>query len=433
MAAAADPPPAGVASLGSMEGGQDDAASPGLRIARHLLPTTVARREGSCLICDGAIQMEDRVFPHLRVDDAVTGWRYRWAHAECADRLCDDANTVPIPPTCRHWLRRGHCPMLDAEMCAFWHPPEAQGAAKDSGKRRWGGRRRQVRNQYRHTSFRIWLVKQYGLDLMLSGPVLDVAGGHGWISWELVNCVGVNAVIVDPRPMETGPLAKKWAKGLYEPWRTGPVFSRWNPAVQNGDGRARPCVNPPHARIFFNAESFVRLSHELSADAAQVWLAKETTRGHNTRWTIKGLQSDAGDDHEECAGHADDEPPAKEEGGYNGGGGEAPAVRGPTEIDDANALRDIVGQTKLVIGMHPDQAAGEAAQFAVAQKLPWAVVPCCVYRKEFPNRRLHSGATVSTYQDLVEWLSELHPNTRRETLDFEGRNTVVYMLPSDYE
>jgi len=62
-------------------------------------------------------------------------------------------------------------------------------------------------------------------------------------------------------------------------------------------------------------------------------------------------------------------------------------------------------------------------------------VPCCVYRKEFPRRRL-PGSTgelrpVRSHEDLLDWLALKHPRTRRQQLDFEGRNTVLYTLPDD--
>lgn len=68
----------------------------------------------------------------------------------------------------------------------------------------------------------------------------------------------------------------------------------------------------------------------------------------------------------------------------------------------------------------------------------WQQVPCCVYRKEFPKRRIPDGDSdgsrpVRTYEDLLVWLSLKHPRVRRQQLDFEGRNTVLFTLPEDMD
>ena len=73
-----------------------------------------------------------------------------------------------------------------------------------------------------------------GLEFLREGAVLDVAGGKGELAWELLNCMGVRATVVDPRPLVLGALDKKWRQGMFEPRRTGPVFCRWNPSVQSG-------------------------------------------------------------------------------------------------------------------------------------------------------------------------------------------------------
>jgi len=92
--------------------------------------------------------------------------------------------------------------------------------------------------------------------------------------------------------------------------------------------------------------------------------------------------------------------------------------------------------------------------FACAARKPFAVVPCCVYSHEFPHRALfdpspsqagaegrgadgggakapHGGTAnprpVRTYEDLVKWcLLNGPPGTQKATLDFEGKNVVVF-------
>jgi hypothetical protein len=59
----------------------------------------------------------------------------------------------------------------------------------------------------------------------------------------------------------------------------------------------------------------------------------------------------------------------------------------------------------------------------------FAIVPCCVYHKQFPRRRL-DGAPVTTYQQFVAYLTAKAPDRiKTATLDFEGKNLVLYALP----
>lgn len=79
----------------------------------------------------------------------------------------------------------------------------------------------------------------------------------------------------------------------------------------------------------------------------------------------------------------------------------------------------------LVVGMHPDQATEAIVDFAVAARKPVAVVPCCVFPREFPDRRLPDGTPVTTYDQLVEYL-QLRLGGQTARLPFEGANIVVY-------
>lgn len=57
------------------------------------------------------------------------------------------------------------------------------------------------------------------------------------------------------------------------------------------------------------------------------------------------------------------------------------------------------------------------------------MVPCCVYHKQFPRRRLN-GETVTTYDQFVAYLLAKEPNRiKTAKLDFEGKNLVLYAFP----
>ncbi|ABO98959.1 predicted protein [Ostreococcus lucimarinus CCE9901] len=78
--------------------------------------------------------------------------------------------------------------------------------------------------------------------------------------------------------------------------------------------------------------------------------------------------------------------------------------------------------------MHPDQATDAAVDFALERNLPFAVVPCCVYAKEFGKRRLADGSRVTTHAHLVDHLVQKAGLTdvRVAELPFPGKNVVVY-------
>mmetsp|Transcript_14274 Transcript_14274/g.25581 ORF Transcript_14274/g.25581 Transcript_14274/m.25581 type:complete len:485 (-) Transcript_14274:272-1726(-) len=85
-----------------------------------------------------------------------------------------------------------------------------------------------------------------------------------------------------------------------------------------------------------------------------------------------------------------------------------------------------------VIGMHSDQATGSLVQLAVRHRRPFAVVPCCVFTKEFPDRRTPEGKTVETLNEFIAWLMSHHPNMQVDFLSIDGRNKVLFMRAEDY-
>lgn len=44
-----------------------------------------------------------------------------------------------------------------------------------------------------------------------------------------------------------------------------------------------------------------------------------------------------------------------------------------------------------------------------------------------PHRRLKNGGTVASYPEFVAYLQEKDTRIRSAVLDFQGRNTVLYM------
>lgn len=83
----------------------------------------------------------------------------------------------------------------------------------------------------------------------------------------------------------------------------------------------------------------------------------------------------------------------------------------------------------FVLGLHPDQATDSIVDFAMQFNKPFAVVPCCVFPRQFQHRRLFvAGAAVQpvlTHAELVEHLLQKSAGFKTY-LRYSGMNQVVY-------
>ena len=96
--------------------------------------------------------------------------------------------------------------------------------------------------------------------------------------------------------------------------------------------------------------------------------------------------------------------------------------------------RDLLDASSVVVGLHPDEATGAIVEGACLVGKPWAVVPCCVFSKLFPERTLPPSAeggtrrVVGSTTDLTEWILREYPTSRCGQLPFRGQNKVCYSL-----
>lgn len=91
-------------------------------------------------------------------------------------------------------------------------------------------------------------------------------------------------------------------------------------------------------------------------------------------------------------------------------------------------------EADIIVGLHPDQPTGDIVEYCVKHKKPFAVVPCCVFYRLFPERRLkRSGKPVHSQEDLVEFLCDMHPKIKCDKLPFDGANDVVYCFNYEVE
>ena len=85
---------------------------------------------------------------------------------------------------------------------------------------------------------------------------------------------------------------------------------------------------------------------------------------------------------------------------------------------------------KLVVGLHPDEATEPLVDCAIQFSLDFAVIPCCVFSQDFPQRRLRCGQEPTSYNQFCDYLTEKHPEIRSQLLPFIGRNKVLYYSSS---
>ena len=81
------------------------------------------------------------------------------------------------------------------------------------------------------------------------------------------------------------------------------------------------------------------------------------------------------------------------------------------------------------IGLHADEPTEDILDAALHYNKSVAIVPCCVFPSFFPFRRLRSqnNKFVNTYEDFLCYLLEKDDRLCRATLDFEGKNQVIYL------
>ena len=408
-----------------------------------------------------------------------------------ADAGAPGAHVTPAcaPPVCRHW-RRGGC--LYGETCRFAHPPEALGAssgvAEPAGLRAGAPARnnRRVKKKGRCGHLRRFLLDAFGAELIGSGaPILDVGGGRGELSFELANLNGANCFVVDAVPMRLARYEKKLRLGWYD--RSAPLAKYNDPArfVRSSGRRdgdeppAEPPRTPAHLRLLWSprlwrcarTEIDVVVTPERDLDPAtkalhamatySAWAAATRvaflTRGEKKKATppSRGNGGDARADARADAHAATSvtdallsierrapmEPPRRrEENDVNDASTEsetsfdcecADALCGSSPPDAASA-RETLRACVLVVGMHSDQATEWIVDFALAHRVRFAVVPCCVCPGLFPRRFVRSAdgssEPVRSHAQFCEYLrSKAKPGEiELERLPFEGKNTVVF-------
>lgn len=88
-------------------------------------------------------------------------------------------------------------------------------------------------------------------------------------------------------------------------------------------------------------------------------------------------------------------------------------------------LQDALGNASLLIGLHADNATEAIIDAALQYKLPFVVVPCCVFGNFF-QRRLEDGTHVMDYEEFIQYLLQKDVRFKKEELPFPGRNIAIW-------
>ncbi|POM58783.1 Zinc finger-containing protein [Phytophthora palmivora] len=94
---------------------------------------------------------------------------------------------------------------------------------------------------------------------------------------------------------------------------------------------------------------------------------------------------------------------------------------------------ELFSDCSVLVGMHPDEATEAIVDAALALGKPFAIVPCCVMSRVFPDRQCQDGTLVDTYEKFVKYLLEKHPSVQNAFLPFAGRNQVLYLFDYNKE
>ncbi|PRP83701.1 inositol-phosphate phosphatase [Planoprotostelium fungivorum] len=87
---------------------------------------------------------------------------------------------------------------------------------------------------------------------------------------------------------------------------------------------------------------------------------------------------------------------------------------------------DLLKRSSVMIGMHSDEVTEPIVDAAIAAGVAFAVVPCCVFSSQNRHRRTRNGEEVTNTTTFIEYLSEKTEGVQTASLDFSGKNTVVF-------
>eukprot|EP00435_Cladocopium_sp_Y103_P006027 s2958_g1.t3 len=213
-------------------------------------------------------------------------------------------------------------------------------------------------------AFRAFVLRCFGAATFETGaPVLDVAGGKGDLSWLLKNADGLDAIVVDPRVTDHTKITRTamWHYQTRHEDVTTIAASRGPQGPLRQLDLQPPFRQPRHLRASQKAEETGRCGHHQSLELER-----------------------------------------------------AEGVPRALRIEDATEALEAIRSCGLILGFHPDQATETCIDLALQLRRPFAVCPCCVFPKEFPERKLRGRTVDIGWRVLMQSWLETAPERLQE-------------------
>jgi len=291
-------------------------------------------------------------------------------------------------------------------------------------------RQRRVKNDNRASIFRRFLLDTYGEQLASGAGVLDIAGGQGVLSFELLNYNRVEVTVIDPRPaLRLAKLERHYAAVHRKPAAPEASVAMAIGGATVATASSSQPRRPRHWAVYWRDALWSPLVDKADASADEAGTGGViTTPSAAALATVGQALREAPPQAPSSRRQRKGPSPDEAIGDALEGASEPPA---PPPLPSALELHSALRECSAVVGMHPDAATEPIVDFALAAGKPFAVVPCCVFAVDFPSRRGPEGAPVDTHGAFVRYLQAKAPERiRLATLPFEGKNIVVYSLPT---
>ena len=327
---------------------------------------------------------------------------------------------------CRWWVR-GKC--LYGDQCKLLHPPElfaskttqqvrqqyidennAKNKKLGKGKKKhWGKKKRTMKE----SMFRQWLLDNFGRELLKSSNygILDIAGGKGVLSFEFLNLNGIKSTVCDPRQDLNLKRCLRAMRGGYL-HRNKLIVDKYvdctlDQCLQRSDDE----IKPNHLRLFFDD----KLIHFMDKNE------NEEDLENLINYQFKQFMKFNKDEIMDMRLLSDTKNVEKS----------IDSLVKERIRRDCMEMIDLMKNCSVVIGMHPDYATEFIIDFALKHNKPFAVLPCCVFPKSFPHRKLKNGKKVTQYDDFCDYLTQKDTKIKQFTLTLMGgKNKVIYWIPS---
>ena len=348
---------------------------------------------------------------------------------------CNDG----IGRTGKHWISTSRC---NRRGCPYIHPSKAElpsaRKAFHAAHQRKGLRRaldgdtiapsEKRSKRDRAAVFVEWLLEEFGAEALCSGTgVVDVAGGRGEISFELSQRRGIPCSVIDPRLPGCAKLNNAQRRFV---------------AQANKEGRA--LLKPTYFATLMTPDLWATAPVQVGISETY---AAGADRGGDTGAELSQTESASTAPATQSPYQA-----VQRHGNYHGTPPELAA-------SERSRLVQTLNGASIIVGMHPDQATEHIVSCALALGKPWAVVPCCVFSREFPDRKLYNydssaaaavrpvrlsrgdsdcvpatsapSTAVVEFSEFVEYLRrkpmELGQQRANQIyLPWQGKNSVVY-------